>query len=86
MYLFGASGHARAIIDLLDPTVKISGIFDDNPKIDKILGCPVMGPVPDDFEFDAPFFIAIGDNKLRKLLQEKFSSRAGLEPSSINQP
>lgn len=75
MYIFGASGHARAIIDILDPKVKVSGIFDDNPNIDKILDFPVSGPVPDNFEFDAPLFIAIGSNKGRKFLYEKFSPR-----------
>ncbi|AEL26832.1 acetyltransferase [Cyclobacterium marinum] len=75
MYIFGASGHARAIIDILDPKVKISGIFDDNSKIEEILGFPVSGPVPDNFKFDAPLFIAIGNNEGRKFLFEKFSPR-----------
>ena len=75
MYIFGASGHARAIIDILDPKVKISGIFDDNSKIEEILGFPVSGPVPDNFVFDAPLFIAIGNNEGRKFLFEKFSPR-----------
>ena len=75
MYIFGASGQARAIIDILDPDIKISGVFDDDPKIKDVLGFKVNGPVPEDFEFDAPLFIAIGDNKSRKLLQEKFQKR-----------
>lgn len=75
MYIFGASGQARVIIDILAPKVKISGVFDDNSNINEILGFKVNGPVPDNFAFDAPLFIAIGDNKRRRLLHEKFSPR-----------
>jgi len=75
MYIFGASGQARVIIDILDPDVKISGVFDDDPTIKEILGFQVSGPVPDAFEFDQPLFIAIGDNKTRKLLFLKFQER-----------
>jgi sugar O-acyltransferase (sialic acid O-acetyltransferase NeuD family) len=75
MYIYGASGQARAIIDILDPQVKISGIFDDNLLVKEILGFGVTGPVPDGFEFDQPLFIAIGDNNLRKALYFKYKDR-----------
>jgi len=75
MYVFGASGQARVIIDILDPDVKISGVFDDDPTIKEILGFKVNGPVPEAFVFDQPLFIAIGDNKRRKLLYLKFKER-----------
>ena len=76
MYIYGASGQARVIIDILDPEVKISGIFDDNPLVKEIIGFGVIGPVPDGFEFDQPLFIAIGDNNLRKELYLKYQERA----------
>ena len=34
MYLLGASGHAKVIIDSLKASgKKISGLFDDNPEV-----------------------------------------------------
>ena len=77
MYIYGASGQARVIIDILDGKVKISGIFDDNPRVKEILDFAVTGPVPDGFIFDQPLFIAIGDNNLRKALYIKYKDRAG---------
>jgi sugar O-acyltransferase (sialic acid O-acetyltransferase NeuD family) len=76
MYIFGASGQARAIIDILDPEVKISGIFDDDPGIKEVLGFKVNGPVPEGFKFNQPLFIAIGDNNRRKMLHLKYKDRA----------
>ncbi|WP_339922440.1 acetyltransferase [uncultured Cyclobacterium sp.] len=75
MYIFGASGQARAIIDILDPAVKIAGVFDDDTTIKEVLGFKVSGPVPDSFVFDQPLFIAIGNNKRREQLYLKFQKR-----------
>ena len=35
LYLFGASGHAKVILDnLFSNEIQISAIIDDNPKVD----------------------------------------------------
>jgi acetyltransferase EpsM len=42
MNLFGASGHAKVIIDILESQeVMIEGIFDDNQDIESLLSFPV---------------------------------------------
>ncbi|NHE59321.1 acetyltransferase [Cyclobacterium plantarum] len=87
MYIFGASGHAKVIIDLLDSTDRVQGIFDDDPGIPRLMEIPVRGPVPEDFIFDQPLFIAVGDNNHRKNLYLRFRERATfasiIHPSAI---
>ena len=42
MYLFGASGHAKVIIDILKAQgIEISGLVDDNPDVNELQGYPV---------------------------------------------
>ena len=89
MYIYGASGHARVIIDLLESSngAPISGLFDDNPAITCLLDYPVLGSPPEDFVFDRPLFLAIGDNALRKKLHQAYRGRAEfaslVHPSAI---
>lgn|SRR5690606_16802642 len=76
MYIYGASGHAKVIIDLLDQQTDINGVFDDNPRIIEILGYPVQHEIPPWFKFEKPLFIAIGDNLSRKRIAKKLSLQA----------
>lgn len=74
MYVLGASGHAKAILDLLvDPTV-VKGIFDDDIQIKCLMEFEVFSPVPRNLPNDAPFIIAVGNNKLRKKIAETILS------------
>lgn len=75
MYIYGASGHGRVIIDLIESYEKIHGIFDDNLEKKEILGYPVLGPIPKDYIFKSSLFIAIGDNITRRRLAMELSSR-----------
>ena len=71
MYIYGASGHGRAILDVIESlNGNISGIFDDNLEVKNMLGYEVMGKIPEGFHFDQPLFVAIGDNKIRKKIVE----------------
>ncbi|WP_209329507.1 acetyltransferase [Lunatimonas salinarum] len=76
MYVYGASGHGRVIIDMIDSYAQIDGVFDDDPAKKEVLGYPVLGPVPPDFEFSSELFIAIGDNRVRKGIRERLHTRA----------
>ena len=68
MYLYGASGHAKVIIDILKSQKKeVTGLIDDNATITKILGYPVSQSLPD----DSIIIISIGDNKTRKKVVDK---------------
>ena len=69
MFLIGASGHARVIIDALESlNIEINGVFDQDLSISSCLQYPVQPmesfhPAP-----DTVLFIAIGNNGWRKKL------------------
>ncbi|WP_035806535.1 acetyltransferase [Lunatimonas lonarensis] len=75
MYVYGASGHGRVIIDMIDSYEKIHGIFDDDPSKKEVLGYPVLGYLPDEFIFNSDLFIAIGDNGVRRALSKRLHHR-----------
>lgn len=87
MYIYGASGQARAVIDILEVYDKVHGVFDDNPEIKEILGYSVLPEIPIDFSFDQPFFIAIGNNKVRRDIAQRLKKKAEftkvIHPSAI---
>lgn len=63
MYLYGASGHAKVIIDiLLSMDIKVDALIDDSKVIKELLGYPVLQNV----EGLNPLIISIGDNKKRE--------------------
>lgn len=66
MYVIGASGHAKALLDLLIDQTVVKGIFDDDVKIKSLLGHEVTSPIPKHLPSDAPYIIAIGNNMTRR--------------------
>ena len=85
MYLYGASGHAKVIIDILEVSgVRVDGLIDDNPNIDQLQGYPVRHT----FTVESPFIISIGNNKIRKQVAERLQTAYGkaIHPSAILSP
>ena len=83
MYLYGASGHAKVIIDILKANgIVVDGLIDDNPTLEYLLEYPV---VHNKFEGISPLIISIGDNKIRKKITEKVHAEYGMvvHPSAI---
>lgn len=77
MYLYGASGHAKVIIDILRKSgVEITGLFDDNPDIKELYGLKVLGKYEGQ-ELDKPLIISIGDNKIRQMVSQKIKAFFG---------
>ncbi|SIS97658.1 acetyltransferase [Belliella pelovolcani] len=75
MYIIGASGHAKAVIDLLKDKSIIKAVFDDDVKIIHVMGLPVTSPIPSNLPKDSPYFIAIGHNRIRlDIVNQKLSS------------
>ena len=71
MYLYGASGHAKVIIDiLLKNEISITGIYDDNTEIKNLLNIPVEVPKE---KIEGKLIIAIGNNVTRKKIAAKYS-------------
>lgn len=82
MYLYGASGHAMVIMDILKANgISIEGLVDDNPERNELLGYPVFHGKTD----ASPLIISIGSNKIRKKIAESYSAEFGtaIHPSAI---
>ena len=57
MYLYGASGHAKVIIDILRANHEpIEALFDDNEEIHSLFDYPVLRPS----KVCGPLIISIG--------------------------
>lgn len=70
-YLFGASGHAKVILDVLfSNDIKVVSILDDNPKVIELSKIPVLDTKQFKFEDNQEFIISIGDNYIRKKIVE----------------
>lgn len=71
MYLYGASGHARVIRDILEQSgVLVSAFVDDDMTKSAMDGLDVLHEVIKRM----PLIISIGDNKIRRTIVEKLSS------------
>lgn len=74
MFLYGASGHAKVVIEILEKCgIPIDGLFDDNKTVTNLCGydCTQF-----DCEklIDKQLIISIGDNRTRFLISEKIGS------------
>ena len=82
--LFGASGHAKVIKDIIEAQGNVVNcLYDDNPRSETIHGCPVYKS--SNVEVTGPMIISIGSNKIRHLISERYTvdyARA-IHPSAI---
>lgn len=86
MYIYGASGHAKVVIDILEACGRpIDGLVDDNPDIKNLSGYEVVRESP----ADAEIIIAIGNCTTRRKVDEKSgrtAARAAVHPSAVVSP
>lgn len=85
MILFGASGHAKVIIDILEKSGEvIDFLIDANPELTSLLGYKVYTEdrVP---EHNQPVIISIGNNAIRKRIAHRLPDRFGtaIHPLSV---
>ncbi|WP_396150067.1 acetyltransferase [Flavobacterium sp.] len=72
--LYGASGHGKVIIDILESMgVEIDCILDDNPNLHRILNYSIAKPAVKDVEYNRQVIFSIGNNAVRKMLSEKMN-------------
>lgn len=82
--LFGASGHAKVIIDIVKAQGDNVGcLYDDAPHCNDIHGCKVYkaeGEIIED-----PLIISIGSNKIRRLISERYKLKyaIAIHPKAI---
>lgn len=72
--IIGAGGHGKVVADIVAKSKdKIIGFLDDSHNIDEILSYPVLGRICDCTKYqDKEFFIAIGNNELRKKIAKDY--------------
>lgn len=75
IYLYGASGHAKVIIDILKSKgIEILGLFDDNPNIKSLLNYPVVGNFSPSILENNSLIITIGVNATRQKIVSSLPS------------
>jgi len=78
MYVFGASGHAKVIIEsLLSRDIDVEGIFDDDLSIKSILGFKVLGRFDRELVLRSQMIIGIGNNSIREKIAELYRAEFG---------
>ncbi len=85
MYLYGASGHAKVIKDILTANnVHIDALVDDNLGLKELQSIPVIHSA----EGCSPFIISIGSNKIRKMIAERLQTDfiSAIHPSAVISP
>ena len=72
MYLYGASGHCKVIIDCVETSTNkvIEGVFDDNSKEKSILKIPIIPFKDFNLQKIKELIISVGNNITRKKLAE----------------
>ena len=84
--LYGASGHCKVIIDILEANgVGIDYIVDDNPDITELIGYPVRRNTG---AYDEAI-VSIGDCKIRKSIVDSISVNnyiTAIHPSAVISP
>lgn len=84
--LYGASGHCKVIIDILEcSNVTIKNIVDDNPKSTSILGKSVVHSSEIPLQTKDNVILSIGNNKVRKKLSNQLNVNfvKAIHPSAI---
>ena len=85
MYLYGASGHAKVIIDVLQAAgVKVDALFDDDPAINDLLSIPVLHK----WNGESPVLVSVGNNVYRKQIAERLGCEffTAQHPSAMVSP
>lgn len=71
--LYGASGHCKAIIDILKSNgLSVDFIIDDNPKSDTLLDVQVIHSRDFKDFGNKKMIVSIGNNQIRKKIASKF--------------
>lgn len=86
MYLFGASGHCKVIIDIIHKSNLdvIEYIIDDNPNKVEINNIPILKTPNNEFLDDKSLIVSIGNNKIRKKIANRFAANylVAIHPNS----
>lgn len=77
--LYGGSGHAKVIIDILNlQGHSVVGIFDDNSELKGLGAIPVAGIYRSSLYSNCELIISIGDNYIRRKIAKKIIHKFGI--------
>lgn len=77
MYLYGASGHAKVIIDILRANnIEVTALIDDDPTLKELCGLPILH----DAKNLGPIIISIGNCQTRKKIVDAICSMSDEKP------
>lgn len=72
VYLYGASGHAKVVMDIAHLAYcDVPCLIDDNPEVNELAGLPVVH----DAEGLSPIIVTIGDCHIRRKIVDKLGMR-----------
>ncbi|MBQ7856527.1 MAG: acetyltransferase [Alistipes sp.] len=86
MYLYGASGHAKVIVEILEACgIEVEGLFDDSEAVESLFGYPVCRYGE---EHNGQMIISIGNNGVRRSIAERVGGKFGvaIHPSAVISP
>jgi hypothetical protein len=91
IFLYGASGHAKVICEILEALHRIPyGLIDDNPLVTSLLEYPVYNTLEHaSVAADDHFIISIGNNRIRKAVAEKLRGlkfTSAIHPAAVISP
>ena len=86
--VIGAGGHGKVIADIIIKSGdRVIGFLDDGCTEKNILGYPILGKTEDCLKYkDKEFFVAIGNNTVRKKISEKYNMLkfyTAIHPSAV---
>ena len=87
MYIYGASGHAKVVLESIESSNElIEGVFDDNPLITSLFKYQVVSPFQMNLiSENSQLIIAIGNNTIRRKIATSLQVNFGnaIHASSI---
>jgi len=88
LLIIGASGHGKVIADI---AIRLKywetvAFLDNNEYIDEVMGIPVIGRTIDAVKhiMDSDIFVGIGDNTMRKKVQDELEAAGANIPKLIH--
>ena len=79
MIVYGAGGHAKVVIETLEASQQaVEKVYDDDIRKTSVLNHKVFHGYDNQVMPQSPLVIAIGNNKIRKMIAENLSHQAGM--------
>lgn len=85
--LFGASGHAKVVMDIIETMGdRVGSLYDDAPHCSELHGHPVLKA--SETPVKGPMLISVGSSRFRKIISERYDIEyaMAIHPTAIISP